>query len=79
MDYLHFIVNEFHLPLETEKRKCKDMKSRANVRAVKYVNRSVCRNVLILKTNTQELFKAVACIVGIALIFVPKMLLSKEG
>lgn len=48
MDYLHFIVNEFHLPSETEKRKCKDMKSRANVRAVKYVNRSACKTVLIL-------------------------------
>lgn len=48
MDYLHFIVNEFHLPSETEKRKCKDMKSRANVRAVKYVNRSASKTVLIL-------------------------------
>ena len=33
---------------------------------------------MILQTDTQELFKAVACIVEIALIFVPKKPLSKE-
>lgn len=41
-------LNEFHLPLETEKKKCKDMKSRANVRTVKCVNRSARKTVLIL-------------------------------
>ena len=33
---------------------------------------------MILQTDTQELFKAVACTVGIALIFVPKKPLSRE-